>query len=180
MVGIGTNHFIHAARRNLDVLAIMVNNMIYGMTGGQVAPTTPFGTKTTTTPYGSFEQPLDAAKLAVVAGASYSARWTTAHIVELKESIKNALQMNGFRFLEVLSQCPTAYGRMAGFRNAGEMLRWFKKNAVTLKQAAKMREEELEGRTIIGEFQQRDRPSIVENVYAAIKEAQANAKKDRD
>ena len=92
IVGIGLSHFIHAARRNTDILVIMGNNMVYGMTGGQVAPTTPFKTRTTTTPYGSFEHPLDAAKLAVAAGAAYSARWTTAHPTELKESIKKALQ----------------------------------------------------------------------------------------
>jgi len=96
IVGIGLSHFIHAARRNTDLLVIMANNMIYGMTGGQVAPTTPFKTKTTTTPYGSFEQPLDAAKLAVAAGAAYSARWTTAHPHNLKESIKKALGTRGF------------------------------------------------------------------------------------
>ena len=174
IVGIGLSHFIHAARRNLDILVIMVNNMIYGMTGGQVAPTTPFKTKTATTPYGSFEEPLDATGLAVTAGACYSARWTTAHPNELKESIKKALRMKGFRFIEVVSQCPTAYGRRAGFKNVGEMLKWLKENAVSIGQAEKLSERELEKRVVVGEFVERKRPTVVENVYAVIKEAQVN------
>jgi len=176
IVGIGISHFIHAARRNLDILVIMVNNMVYGMTGGQVAPTTPFKTKTTTTPYGSFEQPLDSAKLAAAAGACYSARWTTAHPNQLKNSIKKAIQMKGFRFIEVVSQCPTAYGRRAGFKSVGEMLKWFKENATPIQQAEKMSEKKLEKRIVIGEFVQKRRPTIVENVYAIIKEAQMNAR----
>jgi 2-oxoglutarate ferredoxin oxidoreductase subunit beta len=176
IVGIGMSHFIHAARRNLDILVIMVNNMVYGMTGGQVAPTTPFKAKTTTTPYGSFEQPLDSAKLAVAAGARYSARWTTAHPNQLKESIKKAIQMKGFRFIEVVSQCPTAYGRRAGFKNVGEMLKWFKEKAIPIRQAEKMSEKQLERRIVIGEFVQRRRPTVGENVQAIIKEAQVNAR----
>lgn len=178
IVGIGMSHFIHVARRNLDISVIMINNMVYAMTGGQVAPTTPFKAKTTTTPYGSFEQPLDAAKLAVAAGACYSARWTTAHPNKLKESIKKALQLRGFRFIEVVSQCPTAYGRRAGFKNVGEMLRWFKENTIPVRQAEKMSEKELEGRIVIGEFVERRRPTVVENVYAMIKEAQKNARQN--
>lgn len=175
IVGIGMSHFIHAARRNSDITVIMINNMVYGMTGGQVAPTTPFKTETTTTPYGSFEQPLDAAKLAATANACYSARWTTAHPKELKESIKKALRLKGFRFIEVVSQCPTAFGRRAGFQNAGEMVTWFKEKAVPIGQAEKMSEEELEKRIIIGEFVERRRPTIVENFYAMTEEARKNA-----
>ncbi|MEM3725362.1 MAG: thiamine pyrophosphate-dependent enzyme [Candidatus Bathyarchaeia archaeon] len=177
IVGIGLSHFIHAARRNTDILVIMANNMIYGMTGGQVAPTTPFKTKTTTTPYGSFEQPLDAARLAVAAGASYSARWTTAHPQNLKESIKKALRIRGFSFIEVVSQCPTAFGRRAGFKDVGEMLKWFKESAVPIEQVEKMGEEELGKRIVVGEFVEKKRPTLVENVYAMLKEVQTHAKK---
>jgi len=171
IVGIGLSHFIHAARRNTDILVIMVNNMIYGMTGGQVAPTTPLGSKTTTTPYGSFEHPLDAARLAAAAGACYVARWTTAQPKELKESIKKAINMKGFRFIEATSQCQTAYGRRAGFKNAGEMLKWFKENAIPIEQAEKMDEESLTGKIVVGEFVQRQRPTLVETVYKMIEEA---------
>jgi len=176
IVGIGLSHFIQAARKNLDVLVIMVNNMIYGMTGGQVAPTTPFNTKTATTPYGSFEQPLDAAKLAVCAGACYSARWTTAHPKELEQSVKKALQAKGFRFIEAVSQCPTAYGRKAGFKHVGEMIEWLKENSVPIKQIQELSETELQKKIIIGEFTQRRRPTMIENVSATIKEAQTTVK----
>jgi len=178
IVGIGLSHFIHAARRNTDILVIMGNNMVYGMTGGQVAPTTPFNTRTTTTPYGSFEHPLDAARLAAAAGAAYSARWTTGHLKELKESMKTALQMDGFKFIEVVTQCPTAYGRRAGFKDIGEMLKYFKENAVTTQQTKEMSEEELGTKIVVGEFIKRKRPTLVETVYAMIKEAKTSDKQD--
>lgn len=178
IVGIGLSHFIHAARRNLDVLVIMVNNMVYGMTGGQVAPTTPFKSKTTTTPYGSFEYPLDAAKLAVTAGAVYVARWTTANPKELKESIKKALKTQGFRFVEAVSQCPTAFGRRVGFRNAGEMLKWFKETAVPLERAEKMSEDDLADKIVVGEFIRKQRPTLIETLHKTIEEAQEKHDED--
>jgi len=176
IAGIGLSHFIHAARRNLGVLVIMVNNMVYGMTGGQVAPTTPFGARTTTTPYGSFEQPLDVARLAVTAGACYSARWTTAHPKELKDSIKKAIKTHGFRFIEVVSQCPTAFGRRAGFKDVGEMLKWFKQNSVPLQQAEQMSEEELANRIVVGVFVKRKRLTLAETISKIIKEAERSVK----
>jgi 2-oxoglutarate ferredoxin oxidoreductase subunit beta len=180
IVGIGLSHFVHAARRNTDILVVMGNNMVYGMTGGQVAPTTPFNTRTSTTPYGSFEHPIDAVKLAVAAGAAYSARWTTAHLGELKESIKKALQIQGFRFIEVVTHCPTAYGRRAGFKDLGEMLRYFKENAVTIEQAEKMRPEDLEKKIVIGEYVSKKRTTLVEAVSAMMKGARQNDKQNRD
>ena len=171
IVGIGLGHFIHAARRNTDILVIMGNNMVYGMTGGQVAPTTPYKTKTATTPYGSFEYPLDAMRLAAASGAAYSARWTTAHPTELKESIKKALQLEGFRFIEAVTQCPTAYGRRAGFKDIGEMLKHFKENSVPMEQAEKTSEEELEKKIVVGELVRRKRPTLVETVHSIIEEA---------
>jgi 2-oxoglutarate ferredoxin oxidoreductase subunit beta len=172
IAGIGLSHFIHAARRNLDLLVIMVNNMVYGMTGGQVAPTTPLKAKTTTTPYGSFEYPLDAAKLAAAAGANYAARWTTAHPNQLKEAIKKAIHAKGFRFIEAVSQCPTAYGRKAGFRDAGEMIKWFRENTIPIEQAEKLDEDSLAQKIVVGEFVERKRPTLVEAVYRIIEEAQ--------
>jgi 2-oxoglutarate ferredoxin oxidoreductase subunit beta len=171
IVGIGLSHFIHAARRNLDVLVIMINNMIYGMTGGQVAPTTPFKSKTTTTPYGSFEQPLDALDLARAAKAAYAARWTTAQPNKLKKSIEKALTLKGFRFIEVTSQCPTAYGRRAGFKDVAEMLRYFKTNSITTQEAQNLAQDQLNGKIIIGEYTQPSRPTLIENVRKMIEEA---------
>jgi 2-oxoglutarate ferredoxin oxidoreductase subunit beta len=178
IVGIGLSHFIHAARRNTDILVIMGNNMVYGMTGGQVAPTTPFNTRTTTSPYGSFEHPLDAARLAMAAGAAYSARWTTAHLNELRDAIKKALQTEGFRFIEVVTQCPTAYGRRAGFKDVGEMLRYFRENAVTFDQAEKMTPEELESKIVVGECVARRRPTLVQAVDSMMKEAMKSAEQN--
>ncbi len=171
IVGIGLGHLIHAARRNVDVTVIMVNNMIYGMTGGQVAATTPLKTKTTTTPYGSFEPPLDAAQLIVSAGACYAARWTTAHTSQLREAIKKALTTKGFGFVEVVSQCPTAYGRRVGFKDAGEMLQWMKEQSVTIEEARGLSEKELKGKIVVGEFVARTIPPLTETIRAMLKEA---------
>ena len=178
IVGIGLSHFVHAARRNTDILVIMGNNMVYGMTGGQVAPTTPFGTFTTTTPYGSFEHPLDAARLAVAAGAAYSARWTTGHLKELRESMKTALQLKGFKFIEVVTQCPTAYGRRAGFKDVAEMLRHFRESSVSPEEAGKLGDKELEGRIVVGELGRRERPTLVETVQEMMREAKGGGWQD--
>jgi len=172
IVGIGLSHLIHAARRNVDITVVMVNNMIYGMTGGQVAPTTPFKLPTTTTPYGNFERALDASKLITSAGACYVARWTTTHVSQLKESFKTAVNTKGFAFIEVISQCPTAFGRRVGFKDAGEILQWFKANSVTVEEANKLTEEELQNKIMVGEFVKKEAPSLTETVHAVLKEAQ--------
>ncbi len=114
---IGGNHLIHAARRNIDITTILVNNLNYAMTGGQIAPTTHHGERTATSPYGNPERPFDIAGLAAAAGATYVARWTTYHVLELTRSIKEALKHHGFSFIEVLSQCPTQQRRMFNMRD---------------------------------------------------------------
>ena len=111
LFAIGGNHFIHAARRNMDMTVICVNNLNYGMTGGQAAATTPYLAKTTTTPSGNPEAPFNLPFLAYAAGATYVARWTMLHTRDLTESIKTALMKSGFSFIEVLSPCPVNYGR---------------------------------------------------------------------
>ena len=176
LVGIGLSHLIHAARRNVDIAVVMVNNMIYGMTGGQVAPTTPIKAKTTTTPYGNVERPLDATRLVVAAGACYAARWTTFHREQLKESMKKAITTKGFAFVEAVSQCPTAFGRRVGLKTATDMLRWFKENSVTLQEAEKMAEKDLEGKIVVGEFVHREFPTFSETLYETIREAKKGAK----
>jgi 2-oxoglutarate ferredoxin oxidoreductase subunit beta len=108
---IGGNHFIHAARRNVDMTVICVNNFNYGMTGGQVAATTPYGAKTTTTPMGNPEPPFNLPLLAYASGATYVARWTILHVRDLTDSIEEALLKRGFSFIEVLAPCPVNYGR---------------------------------------------------------------------
>ena len=162
IVGIGMSHFVHAARRNADILVIMGNNMVYGMTGGQVAPTTPFGVNTATTPYGSYEHAVDSVRLAMAAGAAYSARWTTAHPSELKASIEKALQLRGFRFIEVVTQCPIGFGRRSGYGDARSILRMLKEKAVSIEESGRLEAEDLDSRIVVGEFFGRHRLTLNE------------------
>jgi Pyruvate:ferredoxin oxidoreductase and related 2-oxoacid:ferredoxin oxidoreductases, beta subunit len=111
-LAIGGNHLIHACRRNIDLTALMLNNEIYGMTGGQLAPTTPTGFRTTTSTFGSIEPPFDAVELALAAGASFVARTTTFDFDEMPQLIEAAMRHRGFSFVEILSQCPTYFGRL--------------------------------------------------------------------
>jgi 2-oxoglutarate ferredoxin oxidoreductase subunit beta len=111
LFAIGGNHFIHAARRNIDLTVVCVNNFNYGMTGGQVAATTPHKSKTTTTPMGNPEAPFNLPLLAYASGATYVARWTILHTRDLTECIEEALMKRGFSFIEVLAPCPINYGR---------------------------------------------------------------------
>ena len=170
LASIGGNHLLHAARRNIDITVILVNNFIYGMTGGQVAPTTPFGAITTTSPYRNIEHPLQISETIAAAGASYVARWTTAHVYQLISSIKKALNVKGFSLVEVISQCPVQFGRRNKMKEPAEMLRWFLKNSVPLAKAKKMPPEELEGKFVIGEFVTRERPEFTEEINKLIEE----------
>jgi len=176
IAGIGLSHLVHAARRNVDIMVVMVNNMIYGMTGGQVAPTTPLGVKTTTTPYGSFDPPLDTVRLIATAGANYAARWTTVHFEQLKEAMKTAVTTKGFAFIEAVSPCPTAFGRKIGLKDAAKMLRWFKENSLPLEQAKKLTREELANKIVVGEFICRKRRTFREYFCETLKEAKRTAK----
>ena len=133
---IGGNHFIHAARRNLDLTAIIINNSIYGMTGGQYSPTTPFGAHSTTSVYGHVEHAFSIAELAVTAGASFVARATVFHAQLLDQLIEQAMAKPGFAVVEVISNCHVQYGRRNQLGGAVEMLQSYRDHAVTVKQAA--------------------------------------------
>jgi 2-oxoglutarate ferredoxin oxidoreductase subunit beta len=161
VAGIGGNHLIHAARRNIDISVFMVNNWNYGMTGGQVSPTTPFGVPTTTTPYSNAEHPLQAAELVAAAGASYVSRWTTYHVFPLVKAIKEALRVNGFSFVEIISQCPVSYGKLVNMRKASDFLNLYKEHSVNLDKARDMSEEELKGKIIVGKLIERNREEFV-------------------
>ena len=127
---IGGNHLIHAARRNVDIVCICINNFNYGMTGGQMGCTTPWSALTTTSPYGNYENPTNLPYLMAAAGASYIARWTTLHLRELERAIAEAFHHRGFSFIEVIAPCPTVYGRMNKRpRGLDEML-YYKQKAV--------------------------------------------------
>ena len=167
-MGIGGNHFLHGARRNIDMTVIMLDNGIYGMTGGQVAPTTPYEARTQTSPYGNPEPPIDASAVAISCGATYVARWTSAHPRGLIRSIKEGIAHKGFSFIHTLSQCPTQAGRyMYGTGKPADLLRMIKKNAVTATKAAKMSQEELAGKTVVGKLHEDNhRPELTDTIYA--------------
>lgn len=164
-LAIGGNHFIHAARRNIDITAIVCRNEIYGMTGGQYAPTTPRGAFATTAPYGMLEPPFDTCKVAEGAGATFVARSDAYHVTHLHKMMKKALQHKGFAVLEVLTSCPTQFGRRNKLADPVKMLERLREVTVMKEQADRMTPEELEGKFVIGEFVNTKRPELTE-VYA--------------
>lgn len=174
---IGGNHFIHAARRNVNLTAIIVNNSIYGMTGGQFSPTTPYGAKATTAVYGHIEHPFAIAELAVAAGAAFVGRSTVFHANLLDELIEAGLRKRGFAVIEAVSHCPTMYGRKNRLGGPVEMLLEQQRRAVRLAKAAKMSPEELADKIIIGVLADRDLPYFTQEMQriraAAQKAAQA-------
>ena len=170
---IGGNHFIHACRRNIDLTMICVNNQIYGMTGGQVAPSTPYHSKTTTTPYGSVERPFDLSQLAISAGATMVARWTTFQARQLKKSIAKAILHNGFSFIEIISQCPVQYGKVIGKRNnAVDMLMDYKNRSINVRKAKELSPDELKDKIVVGEFiEDKEVPELTQEIKRLRKEA---------
>ena len=165
LFAIGGNHFIHAARRNIGVKVICANNFNYGMTGGQVGPTTPPEAITTTTPYGNIEHPFNLVHLAAAAGATYVARWTTLHVRMLTMSIKKLLQRKGFSFIEVISPCPETFGRRNKMRTGPEMMEWFKKASVIEKFSDPAKAEITTERIVVGEFVDVEKPAYEELVH---------------
>jgi 2-oxoglutarate ferredoxin oxidoreductase subunit beta len=159
---IGGNHFIHAARRNLNLTAIIINNSIYGMTGGQYSPTTPFGARSTTSVYGHIEHAFSIAELAVTAGAAFVARSTVYHADLLDQLIEQAMRKQGFAVVEVISNCHVQYGRRNQLGGAVEMLTGFRDQAITVSKAAQLSPEELAGRITIGVLADRDLPISTE------------------
>ncbi len=167
LASIGGNHFIHAARRNLDVTVICVNNLNFAMTGGQVAPTTPANAHTMTTPYGNAEPRFDLCKLAEAAGATHIERWTTSKHSQCVAAMTRALQHKGFSLIEIISQCPTHYGRYA--LRTGDpiaLVDWIDENTITKNQAKGMSEEELNGKLVLGEFVRVDRPVFTGTTFS--------------
>jgi len=157
-VAIGGNHFIHAARRNIDLTAVIVNNSVYGMTGGQYSPTTPYGMKTATSVYSNVEHSFSISELAVTAGAVFVGRGTVYHAKLLESLMEKAFQKVGFSVVEIISHCHTQYGRMNRMGSAVEMMQWQRDHAVTTEKAAQMNEEELKDMFRIGVLVDRDLP----------------------
>ena len=168
-VAIGGNHFIHAARRNIDVTAIIVNNHVYGMTGGQYSPTTPYGMKSTTTVYSNIEQDFKISELAVTAGAAFVGRGTVYHTRLLDDLMEKAFLKPGFSVVEVMAHCHTQYGRQNRLGSAVEMMGWQRDHAVPVEKAAKMAPEELKDKILIGVLVDKDLP-VYQNEYEKIRE----------
>lgn len=166
---IGGNHLIHAARRNLNLTAIIINNATYGMTGGQYSPTTPFGSMSTTSVYGHIEEAFSIAELAVTAGASFVARSTVYHADLMDRLIEKAVGKRGFAVVEVISNCHVQHGRRNKLGSAVEMMQSYKDRAVTVTRGAKLPAEELEGKITIGVLADRDIPISTEE-YQKVRE----------
>jgi 2-oxoglutarate ferredoxin oxidoreductase subunit beta len=149
---IGGNHLIHAARRNIDLKCICADNMIYGMTGGQVASTTPYGSRTSTTEKGNPYRPFDLCKLVQAAGAGYVARYAVTQPKALIRSIKKAILYQGFSFIDCLSPCPTQFGRRNQMDRPDRMMQDLIRRCLSLESAEGLTEEELSEKIITGEF----------------------------
>lgn len=166
IAGIGGNHLMHAARRNIDLLVIMMNNMVYAMTGGQLAPTTPTGLYTTTTPYGNPERPINVVKLVATMGANYVARASVTHPPLIERYVYKALGKKGFAFIEIISTCPEVFGRHIGMRDAVELLNALRERVV-VKQRPHIDESYYEwegGKFVLGEYVDKDDPSYLERI----------------
>ena len=159
---IGGNHLIHAARRNVDITSFIINNQIYGMTGGQTSPTTPHGAKTVSSPYGNPEPDFDISRLVEAAGANFVGRTTVYHTPLLDKLIDKALHKPGFSMVEIIAQCVTYSGRWLGLSSPADMMKWQRDNAIPIEKAREMSKEELKGKVIIGILTDKDRPSYYE------------------
>ncbi len=168
-LAIGGNHFIHAARRNIDLTAIVMNNRIYGMTGGQYSPLSGYGTRATTAPYSSIDQSFDVVSLATAAGATFVARSTTYHVQQTTELIREAILHKGFSVVEIMSQCPTYFGRKNRLGDAVAMLKYLQKTTTPIGSKAKEENPELIERGI---FVRKELPEYCAAYESVIRRAQ--------
>lgn len=165
---IGGNHFIHAARRNIDITVVLYNNWIYGMTGGQVSPTTPFGSKATTAPFGNTENDFDISGLAIAAGASFVARGAVTEPLKIDRYIKRGMEKRGFALIEVFSPCPTSYGRQNKQATGAEMMQWLIDHTVDARAAEKLTPEEREGKLVTGILCDVEKPEFTSQYDALV------------
>ncbi len=167
-LAIGGNHFIHSARRNMDITAIVMNNQVYGMTGGQFSPLSGKGKKATTAPLGNIDRAFDVVELARAAGASYVARSTTYHVKQMISLLKEAITHKGFSVVEILTQCPTYFGRKNKLGGATDMMDYFKDHTTTIDSKAKEENPDLIER---GVFVNKEIPEYCEEYDKIIKQA---------
>jgi 2-oxoglutarate/2-oxoacid ferredoxin oxidoreductase subunit beta len=167
---IGGNHLIHAARRNMDIKVVCVNNLTYSMTGGQAAPTTPLGAITTTSPYGAYEASFSLPALVEAAGASYIARWTTFHVRQIMRSMSEMLKKKGFCFLEIISPCPTLFQRRNKLGDGLDTMKMYKaKSKIRNGAATSQIDLTMTGEIIVGKFVDRERPDYLETMKAQMR-----------
>ncbi|NCC25494.1 MAG: 2-oxoacid:ferredoxin oxidoreductase subunit beta, partial [Deltaproteobacteria bacterium] len=164
-LAIGGNHLIHAARKNIGLTALILNNNIYGMTGGQKSPTSPFGSVTSTSPFGQIEKDFDVVELLKAAGANYVARSTVMHVNLMDRLLQEALTKPGFNVLEVMTPCHTQYGRKNKFKTNVEMYKWYKKTAMPLDRFLELPPDKQKDRIPIGVFADRGCPGLEERYY---------------
>ncbi|HID73848.1 MAG TPA: 2-oxoacid:ferredoxin oxidoreductase subunit beta [Thermoplasmata archaeon] len=179
--GIGGNHFIHAARRNIDMTVILLNNFIYGMTGGQLAPTTPKGGIATTAPFGNIEPPFNICELAKALGASYVARWPIHYPYQPIKSIKEGIQTRGFALIELMSPCPTAYGRRNRLGRIDKLWQWYEDNTMLIEDYERImnygtdeEKEAVRGMILIGVFQHLERPGFFDEYEKLVRRLMEN------
>ena len=163
LIAIGGNHLIHAARRNIDLKIICVNNFTYAMTGGQAGPTSPRGAISTTAPYGGFEQDFNLPFLAESSGAVYVARWTSYHVRQITRAMVECLKKKGLTFLEIIAPCPTLYGRRNKLGTGLDIMKAYKEHSVIKHGASTKDVALLPGKEIVcGRFVDMDRPAFLD------------------
>lgn len=177
LAAIGGNHLIHAARRNITMPIICINNFNYGMTGGQVGPTAPYGARTTTTPYGNFETPFNLPYLMAASGATYIARWTVLHVRQLDEACAEAMVKPGFSFIEVIAPCPVVYGRMNKRPQGLDDLHYYQEKSV-IRNGADPKDAgiDLNGPIIVGKFVDIQRPTLWDSIKQVNEKAKPKPK----
>ena len=169
---IGGNHLIHAARRNIDLTVIQLNNNIYGMTGGQSSPTTPHEAIATTAPYGNIEPDFDICKLAMGAGATYVSRTTAFHTQETQAMVREAIEHPGFALIEVIAACPVIFGRLNKKGGAPEMMKEMRDNSVPLSAIDKLPPEKVEGKIVRGVLRKEIQPEFTDRYAGLVKKVQ--------
>jgi 2-oxoglutarate ferredoxin oxidoreductase subunit beta len=173
LAAIGGNHLIHSARRNIDITVICINNYNYGMTGGQLGPTTPLEARSSTSPYGNYESPFNLPHLMAASGATYIARWTVMHLRQLERSIAEAMVKPGFSFIEVIAPCPTLYGRMNKLGQGIDELHSYQERCVVRNWAdPKDTEISLSGPILVGKFVDANRPTFWDHYTNVLNKAQ--------
>lgn len=172
---IGGNHFIHAARRNIDLTVIIFNNNIYGMTGGQYSPLTPQNAKATTAPYGNIDRPFNIPELAKGAGATFVARGTTYHAKQLSQLVEKAIAHNGFSVVEAMAGCPISYGKQNKLGSPAALLAWQRDNTVSVESLAKLKPEQVAGKIPIGVLHQETAPEYTAEYRKVIEKCAGGA-----